>query len=118
MKPLHSKHSVGSLPWRLTFIVIPVLLNCFLFSPTAQAQATPTPTPEVGVVAYKSCTGEDNANDYGEDFFYFGVSGCFAQDTTINYSMSGTAVNGTDYAFLSGSAIFLAGCYTTGGGRI
>src|SRR5438093_988067 len=108
MNPEHSHNSGRSSPWRtwsLAFTVIPVLLTCLAFSPAARAQS---PTPGMGVYAYHSETNEDNANTYGPDFYIIGV---FilpypVGPLTVNYQMSGTALNGIDYEAVSGTAVY------------
>ena len=68
-------------------------------APTATPSPTPTPTPlpKVGVSGKSQIIREGNSAN-----FTISVSPVQPQSLTVNYAMSGTATNGTDYT-LSGS---------------
>jgi len=67
----------------------------------ALGTAPPPPTPTVTVAATDSAAAEAGA-DTGA--FTISRTGSTASALTVNYTLGGTAVNGTDYQSLSGSA--------------
>ena len=65
-----------------------------------------TALPKVSLAVTKSATVENLADPA---VFTISRSGSTAADLTVNYAISGTAVNGSDFTTLSGSTTILAG---------
>ncbi len=80
-------------------------------TPTTPNPASPAPSvrPTVSVVASKA-TSDESGTNLGE--FTFTRTGDTAAPLTASYSVGGTAINGFDYPFLSGSLTFPAGAAT------
>ena len=70
----------------------------------ADSQAPGTPT--VSVTATDNLATESGS---GTGVFLFTRSGSLASDVTVNYTVTGTATNGSDYSSLSGAVVIPAG---------
>jgi hypothetical protein len=71
--------------------------------PQVLAQGTPTPTPTPARVKVNLSVTPTQINEGQTATYTVTASSTVSQSTTVNYAMSGTATNGTDYK-LSGTA--------------
>jgi hypothetical protein len=89
-----------------------VIANAVRFMPLGSIAPTPSnPPPVVQVVASDAVAGEFGTN-VGR-FTIVCPNGTNAAPLTVNYSIGGTAIGGTDYAALSGSVTLAAGANAT-----
>ena len=85
-----------------------------MFAPTSAATMwlRDDDQPTVYVDAHQTTTPPTISETGSASKFYLSRTGSTAAALTVNYTMSGTAVNGTDYATVTGTATIAAG--TTG----
>jgi hypothetical protein len=89
-----------------------VIANAVRWMPLGTiAPVSPTPTPVVEIVASDAMAGEFQTN--AARFAIVCPNGTNAGPLTVNYSISGTAVAGTDYAALPGAVTIAAGAVAT-----
>ncbi len=66
--------------------------------------------PTASIVAFRSGAYEGNTNNYGE--FRISFSTPYNTDVTVNYTITGSAVNGTHYSTIASSLVMSAGTTT------
>jgi hypothetical protein len=85
-----------------------VVANAVRFMPLGNIAPPPTnPPPAIAIVASDAVAGEFGTNTGRVSFVV--MSGTNTSPVTVNYSVGGTAVAGTDYAALSDSVVIPAG---------
>jgi hypothetical protein len=85
-------------------------------TPTATPTPSPTPTPTPVPVTVTVTASPTDVTEGGKAKYTIHASAAVAQDTTVNYSMSGTATLGSDYRVSAppGQAKILAGQTSVG----
>jgi hypothetical protein len=85
-----------------------VIANAVRFMPLGNIAPPPSnPPPAIAIVASDALCGEFGTNT--GRFSIVSVSGTNSAPFTVNYSVSGSAASGVDYAALSGSVVIPAG---------
>ncbi len=98
-------------PLRTITMNLTASANYQTFAPTASATMwlRDDDQPTVYVDAHQTGTPPTISESGSASKFYLSRTGSTASALTVNYAMSGTAVNGTDYASVTGIATIAAG---------